>query len=117
MAKTLHAFTAKERAFYHKTLQKVWGGNRQTKTFKKWERKGGGGGGERMALGLAQGAVVSTDATFTGDNFTIICGQEPATTETVENHFAFDIDDNGKICVVYSASEDKWYCIQAACPA
>jgi hypothetical protein len=70
-----------------------------------------------MAMGLAQGAVTSANSTFTGDNFTSLCGVVPGTTETVQNDFGFTIDDNGSILVVRASDADTWYCIQAECPA
>jgi hypothetical protein len=70
-----------------------------------------------IALGQANGAVTSANATFSGDTFTSLCGQAPDSSETVTNHFGFDIDDNGKILVIKMWNSNTWYCVQAQCPA
>lgn len=74
-----------------------------------------------MVMGLATAAV--TGAAFSIDNIELVCGSDPRTepsdaaeTLSVENPFAWDIDDNGTVLAAKKANGD-WIAIQAKCPA
>lgn len=74
-----------------------------------------------MVMGQATAAV--SGASFSIDNIELVCGSDPrsnpaSTTETlsVQNPFAWDIDNNGDVLAVKKA-DGNWIAIQVDCPS
>lgn len=71
-----------------------------------------------LVMGQADGAVATSDATFTADNLTVLLpkGASVGASITVQNTFDDEIDDNGTVIAAYNHEDDQWECLAAVCP-